>query len=129
MAEALVVNGHERSKGAVIALWGLRIIVGLAFLGAGGSKLAGVPAMVEIFQKIGLGQGFRILTGALEVLGAIGLFIPRFTFYAACLLGVVMIGAVGFHLIKLGGNPTPPIVLLLLVGAIAWLTRNTIRGA
>ena len=129
MAEALAVNDRERSKGAAIALWVLRVLVGLAFLGAGGSKLAGVPAMVEMFEKVGLGQGFRILTGALEVLGAVGLFIPRFAFYAACLLALVMIGAVGFHLAKLGGNPAPPIVLLLLVGTIAWLTRHTVRGA
>ena len=84
--------------------------------------------MVAVFSKIGYGQGFRILTGLLEVVGAIGLFVPRFTFYAAVLLGVVMIGAIGFHLTTLGGNPTPPIILLMLSASIAWLTRNSRRS-
>ena len=117
------------NKGKVIALWVLRVLVGLAFLTSGGSKLAGVPAMVAIFTKIGFGQGFRILTGVLEVIGAIGLFIPRFTFYAALLLAAVMLGAVSFHLTTLGGNPAAPIVLLLLSGLIAWLSRSTAEKA
>ncbi len=33
-----------------------------AFLAAGGAKLAGVPAMVEMFEKVGVGQWFRIVT-------------------------------------------------------------------
>ena len=35
--------------------WGLQILMALVFLGAGGAKLAGVEAMVEEFQKIGIG--------------------------------------------------------------------------
>jgi len=119
----------EKTRGKVIALWVLRVLVGLAFLGSGGAKLAGAPAMVAIFTKIGLGQGVRILTGVLEVIGAVGLFIPRYTFYAALLLAAVMLGAVGFHLTILGGNPAAPIVLLLLSGLIAWLSRNTAERA
>ena len=92
--------------------------VGLAFLAAGGSKLAGAPAMVAMFAKIGFGQWFRILTGLLEVGGAIGLFVPRFAVYAASMLAVVMVSAIGFHLTRLGGNPVPPIVLLLLATLI-----------
>ena len=61
-----------RKKGTMIAFWVLRVVVGLAFLAAGGSKLAGAPAMVVMFAKIGFGQWFRILTGLLEVTAAIG---------------------------------------------------------
>jgi uncharacterized membrane protein YphA (DoxX/SURF4 family) len=42
-----------QKKGKMIALWVLRVVVGLAFLAAGGSKLAGAPAMVAMFAKIG----------------------------------------------------------------------------
>jgi putative oxidoreductase len=59
----------EQKKGKMIALWVLRVVVSLAFLAAGGSKLAGAPAMVAMFAKIGFGQWFRILTGLLEVAG------------------------------------------------------------
>ena len=84
--------------------------------------------MVAMFAKIGFGQWFRILTGLLEVTGAIGLFVPRFTIYAASLLAAVMVGAIGFHLTILGGNPGPPIVLLLLASSIIWLSKKTSRA-
>ena len=114
-----------QKKGKTIALWVLRVVVGLAFLAAGGSKLAGAPAMVAMFAKIGFGQWFRILTGSLEVAGAIGLFVPRFAVYAGSMLAVVMVGAIGFHLTILGGNPAPPIVLLLLAILIVWMSQRT----
>ena len=117
-----------QKKGRMIALWVLRVVVSLAFLAAGGSKLAGAPAMVAMFAKIGFGQWFRILTGLLEAAGAIGLLVPRFAVYAASLLAVVMVGAIGFHLTILGGNPGPPIVLLLLASLIVWLNKGTSRS-
>jgi uncharacterized membrane protein YphA (DoxX/SURF4 family) len=116
-----------QKKGEMIALWVLRVVVGLAFLAAGGSKLAGAQPMVAMFAKIGFGQWFRILTGLLEMTAAIGLFIPRYTLYAAATLAVVMASAIGFHLTILGGNPLPPIVLLLLTSLIAWLSKSTSR--
>ena len=121
-----MATGQE--KGRMIALWVLRVVVGLAFLAAGGSKLAGAPAMVAMFAKIGFGQWFRILTGLLEVAGAIGLFVLRPAVFAASMLGLVMAGAFGFHLTRLGGNPIPPIVLLLLAILIVWLSKWTSRS-
>ena len=117
-----------QKKGKMIALLVLRVVVGLAFLAAGGSKLAGAPAMVAMFAKIGFGQWFRILTGLLEVAGAIGLFVPGFAVYAASMLAFVMVGAIGFHLTRLGGNPVPPTVLLLLAILIVWLGKRTSRS-
>jgi putative oxidoreductase len=66
-----------------------------------------------------------LLTGTLEVAGAIGLFLPKVTIYAALLLMTVMVGAIVAHLTILGGSPLPAIVLLLLSAAIAWLARDT----
>jgi uncharacterized membrane protein YphA (DoxX/SURF4 family) len=70
-------------KGRLITIWTLSGLVALALIGAGGGKLAGVPVMVEMFDKVGLGQWFRYFTGLLEVAGGIGLLIPRYAFYAA----------------------------------------------
>jgi putative oxidoreductase len=110
-------------KGRVIAIWILSALAAFAFLGAGGSKLAGAAPMVAVFDKVGVGQWFRYLTGFLEVIGAIGLFIPRTAFYAAVMLAVVMVGAIIAHVTVLGGAPTAPIVLLILTGSIAYLRR------
>jgi putative oxidoreductase len=92
-------------KVRLITLWILSGLLALAFLGAGGAKLAGAAAMVEIFNKVGLGQWFRYFTGVLEVAGAIGLLISRYAFYAAILLALVMVGAVVTHLTVIGGSP------------------------
>ncbi|MCU1384660.1 MAG: hypothetical protein JWL71_3357 [Acidobacteria bacterium] len=113
-----------RRKSTVAASWLLRVLVGLAFLAAGGAKLMAAPAMDAMFAAIGVGQWLRILTGLLEVTGAIGLFVPGVTVYAALLLMAVMVGAIIAHLAILGGSPIPAAVLLLLSGGIVWVTRE-----
>jgi putative oxidoreductase len=110
-------------KGRLITLWTLSGIVALAFIAAGGSKLAGAAAMVELFDKVGLGQWFRYVTGLLEVVGAIGLLISRYAFYAAALLAMVMVGAIVAHVAVLGTSPAVPVVLLALSGIIAYLRK------
>ena len=110
-------------KVRLITPWILSGLLALAFLGAGGAKLAGAAAMVEIFNKVGLGQWFRYFTGVLEVAGAIGLLISRYAFYAAILLAIVMVGAIIAHLTVLGSSPVAPVVLLVLSGTIAWLRK------
>jgi putative oxidoreductase len=116
-------------KRRTVGLWVLRGLLAAAFIAAGGAKLAGVPAMVEMFEKVGVGQWFRIVTGLLEVTGGILLLIPRLTFYGAALLLTVMVGAVTAHLTVLGGNPAPALILLVLNAVTAWLTRDTRKKA
>ena len=111
------------SKGRVITLWTLSGLVALAFIFVGGGKLAGTAAMVELFDKVGVGQWFRYLTGLLEVAGGIGLLIPRYAFYAAVMLVIVMIGAIVTHVAVVGGSPAPAASLFVLSGIIAWLRK------
>ena len=110
-------------KGRLITLWTISGLTALAFIGVGSGKLAGTSEMVELFDKVGLGQWFRYVTGLLEVVGGIGLLIPRYAFHAAVLLAVVMVGAVIAHVTLLGGSPAPAAVLLFLSGAIAFLRK------
>ena len=118
------VKAPEISKAKNITLWVLQILAAAAFLAAGSAKLTGAEQMVAVFEKVGIGQWFRYLTGSLEVLGAIGLLIPRVTFYAAALLATVAIGAVMAHLVVLGASAAgPAAVLLLITGTIAYLRR------
>ena len=83
--------------------------------------------MVELFARLGAGQWIRYLTGALEVLGAVGLLFPRATFYGAVLLATMMVGAIVPHLALLGGNPTPAVVLFLITGTVAYMRRPKAR--
>ena len=113
----------DSGKVRLIMTWILSVLLALAFLGAGGAKLAGAAAMVELFDKVGLGQWFRYFTGMLEVAGAIGLLISRYAFYAAILLALVMVGATIANLTVLGAFPAPTVALLVLSGIIAWLRK------
>ena len=110
-------------KGRLIILWTLSVLTALAFIVAGGSKLAGVPAMVAIFDKVGVGQWFRYFTGVVELTAGIGLLISRYAFYAALALGVVMIGATIAQLTVLAGSPAAPLALLFFNGIIAYLRK------
>ena len=107
-----------------IALWTVQIGVATMFFMAGGSKLSGSEQMVQLFQAIGLGQWFRYLTGFMEVGGAVLLLIPGLSGLGAALLTRVMAEAVATHVFLIGGNPTLPIVLLVLNAFVAWSRRS-----
>jgi putative oxidoreductase len=104
--------------------WTLQGVVAAAFLAAGLAKLAGAPFMVGIFEQIGIGQWFRILTGVVEVTGAVALLIPGFASIGALWLGGTMVGAVATHLFVLHSSPAAAIVLGLLNTAIIYLRRD-----
>jgi putative oxidoreductase len=97
-------------KGRLITVWTLSGLVALAFMGVGSGKLAGTAVMVELFDKVGLGQWFRYL-------------IPRYAFYAAVLLVIVMIGAIITHVAVVRGSPAPAASLFVLSGIVAWLRK------
>ena len=108
----------------------LRVVVGLMFLVIAATKLIGTADTVEYFEAIGWGQWFRYLTGSLDLVGAVLLFVPRCTFYGA----VVLISSVGtatvLSMTVLRGDPQwgdlamvlQPLILTSLTVALAWLT-------
>ena len=115
-----------RGRTATITLWVVQIALGVMFLFAGGSKLAGAPAMVTLFDAIGVGQWFRYVTGAIELGAAVALFVPSAAVFGAMLLVPTMIGAVVTNLF-LGQTPIPPLVLLAVASTIAWVRRRELR--
>ena len=107
------------------AVWGVRILLALAFGAAGAAKLAGVPMMVATFDAIGWGQWFRYVTGAIEVLGAVLMLIPATGLLAGLLLGGTMVGATVSHLLVVPGSPVPAFVL----GSLCALVVHHLRPA
>jgi putative oxidoreductase len=99
-------------------IWALQILVAVAFLGAGGSKLAGTEAMVGMFEAIGFGQWLRYVTGIVEVVAAMLLLIPGSAALGGLLIVCTMTGAVVTHLFLIGGSAVPAIVLGLLGCAV-----------
>ncbi len=104
-------------------VWGVRILLALAFAAAGIAKLAGVPMMVATFEAVGFGQWVRYVTGAIEVSGAIMLLVPSTAFFAGLLLGATMVGATISHLVAVPGSPVGAIVLGLLCAIVVWHQR------
>jgi putative oxidoreductase len=107
--------------------WALQGIVAAAFLAAGAAKLAGVPFMVQLFDQIGLGQWLRIVTGVVEIIGAVTLLYPGLASIGGLWLGGTMVGAVATHLLILHTNPVPAVILGSLSAAIVYLRRDELR--
>jgi putative oxidoreductase len=103
--------------------WTLRVVGALAFLAAGGAKLVGVPMMVAVFDHIGIGQWFRVVTGLLEVVAAVALLVPATVAISGAFLALMMLIAVGVHLFVIGGTAVPALVLMVLTATIAWIHR------
>ncbi|CAN7702512.1 DoxX family protein [Bradyrhizobium sp. LjRoot220] len=122
MSLAAAASAPPRWKSA--GLWVVRGLLALAFAGAGGAKLYGVPMMIEEFQHIGAGQWFRYATGALELLGAILILTPPLAAFGAVLLICIMIGATVTHLFLIGGSAVPALVLLALSAIVAYAKRD-----
>jgi uncharacterized membrane protein YphA (DoxX/SURF4 family) len=115
--------GHARGPGLMVFVWILQILLVVALVAAGGSKLAGSVPMVAMFDQIGAGQWLRYLTGSLEFLGAALVLIPGYAFYGAFLLALVMSGATLTHIFIIGGNPIAPIALFASAVCVSWIRR------
>ena len=88
----------QPSRGLNVAAWILSALLCALYLFAGPPKWLGAQQAVDGFRNFGFSDGFRIFIGLAETLGGIGLLIPRLSFWAACGLVPIMIGAVHTHL-------------------------------
>jgi putative oxidoreductase len=115
-----MVSGQTRNR----LIWCLQIVVALAFLASGGSKLAGVDAMTKVFDSICLGHWLRFVTGLTEVAAALLMLTPSLAGLGGLLVAGTMLGATAAHLFLIGGSPVPAVVLGLLGGAVFILRRD-----
>lgn len=98
-------------------------LLGLAFILAGFAKLSGQEEMVVNYEKWGLPIILMYFVGLSEILGAIGLFIKKTRLLAIGGLSILMLGAIGTHVVN--GEPFfPPLVLLLLMASLFWVNKN-----
>ena len=126
---AVTQNGSDRQRGraSLVALWVTQVALAVMFLMAGSSKLAGVPAMVSLFDAIGLGQWFRYVTGVIELTAGIALLVPSAAIFGALLLIPTMLGAIVTNVFVVPASPVMPLLLLLAAAAVAWARRHQLR--
>lgn len=84
------------------AVWVCAIVLAVAFVAVGISKLGGPSAMrwSDRFADWGYPPSARYLVGALEILGGLGVLIPKGRRAAAATLVVLMMGALGTHAMR-----------------------------
>lgn len=110
-----------------VGFWLLKFLLAALFIFTGGAKLAGLPAMVDVFERVNFGQWFRTFTALLEIGGAALLFWPATTAFGALLLTIVSVGALLAQLLVLHEDIIHTIVLTLVLGALVWMHCNQLR--
>lgn len=107
-------------------LWTLQILLAAVYLFSAYGKLTADPQNVAGFEAMGLGAPGMYFVGAVELIGAIGLLIPRVAGLAAACFVVHMTLAVIITL-AIGGGVLAviPAVVLVLVAIVAWGRRSS----
>ncbi|WP_035697451.1 DoxX family protein [Glycomyces tenuis] len=119
-----------RRRGLNITVWVAQALFAAFFVFASVPKILGDDANVASFEQIGAGQWFRVVTGLVELAGAIGLVVPRLSSLAAAGLAIVMLCATWVNQVPLdmplwAGVNT--IVFAAAFAAIAWYRRDQNR--
>lgn len=114
----------ESSKGLETAVIVVSVVLTIVFLGAGAAKLAGADTYVQTFAGWGYPQWSRLLIGALEILFAIALWIPRARAIGGIGLSILMLGAIVSYARHDAGQSIGISLLLLILSAfVAWARR------
>ncbi len=117
---------RRRRRSLSVTLWTLQVLTAVTFAFAGANKLTGEAQTVAGFEQIGLGDWFRLLIGALEVAGAVGVLIPRLSGLAAACFSALMVGAVIVQTTVFGGEMVAfPAITFVVVAIVAWGRRDT----
>lgn len=107
--------------------WIVQILLAVAFIASGGNKMLHLADTVKGFGGMGFPGWFAYLIAGAEVLGGIGLLVPRFTRLAAAGLIIIMVGAAYVHTTKIPGgllpNGLPALGLLVLLVVVLLLRR------
>lgn len=106
--------------------WALSLLLAVAFLMAGFMKASGQPEMVEAFTNFGLPDWFRVTIGVIEMLGGVLLVIPALTGMAAFGLSIIMMGAVGSHLLFDPLAAAIPAFIFFVILTYIYLTRKNV---
>lgn len=102
------------------AVWTCAIFLAVAFVFVGILKLEGPSAVrwTERFVQWGYPANAQYVIGVLEILGGVGVLIPKWRRAAAATLVVLMIGALGTHAVH---AEFPRLIPPLALGGLAFL--------
>ena len=106
------------------AVWACAIFLAVAFVFVGISKLQGRSAVgwTERFAHWGYPANASYVVGVFEILGGLGLLIPRWRRVAASNLVALMIGALCTHAVQ---GEFPRLIPPLVLGGLAFLLYSS----
>ena len=116
------------TRTANAVLWTLQVLLAAAYAFSASGKLTADAQNVAGFEAMGLGVTGMYVIGALEVAGAIAMFIPRLTGLAALCFVALMTGAVILTLAIGGGALAAiPATVGVVAAIVAWGRRDSTR--
>src|SRR3954471_22591009 len=119
---------RTRSRAGNAALWTLQVLLAAVYAFSAFGKLTAEAQNVAGFEAMGLGMPGMYIIGALELAGAIAMFIPRLTGLAALCFVALMTGAVIMTLAIGGGALAAiPAVIGVVAAVVAWGRRDSTR--
>src|SRR5215468_8154428 len=109
---------HKVVRFPTAAVWTCAIVLAAAFVLVGTSKMAGPSAMrwAARFAQWGYPAGAQYVIGVLEILGGLGVLIPRVRRVASAILMALMIGALCTHAVQ---REFPRLIPPLALGGLA----------
>jgi putative oxidoreductase len=117
---AISLGGRTMIRLPRAAVWAVAIFLAVAFVAFGISKLEGASAMrwTERFRHWGYPENAQYVVGVFEILGGLGVLIPRWRRTASLTLGALMIGALCTHVVN---AEFPRVIPPLVLGGLAFL--------
>jgi len=91
---AATVSTRRPGRVGNAALWTLQVLLAAVYAFSAYGKLTADAQNVAGFEAMGLGTTGLYIIGALELAGAVAMFVPRLTGLAAACFVALMIGAV-----------------------------------
>jgi uncharacterized membrane protein YphA (DoxX/SURF4 family) len=116
------------SRAANAGLWALQVLLAVVYAFSAFGKLTAEAQNVAGFAAMGLGNTGMYIIGALELAGAIAMFIPRLTGLAALCFVALMTGAVILTALMGGGALVAiPAAVGVVAAVVAWGRRDSTR--
>ena len=116
------------SRAAGAGLWTLQVLLAAVYAFSAYGKLTAEAQNVAGFAAMGLGNTGMYVIGALELAGAIAMFVPALTGLAAACFVALMIGAV-IMTAAIGGGALVaiPATVGVVAAVVAWGRRDSTR--
>lgn len=111
-----------------VALWAAQVLLAATYAFSAAGKLSSDPAVLAGFEAMGIGATAVYIIGALELAGAIAMFVPRLTGLAATCFVALMVGAV-ISMLAVGGGALVafPATVGVVAAVVAWGRRDSTR--